>query len=150
MNGKKKKGYRSYVTSRPFGGFNIPVAVQNVFLRNYANQNDLVYMLPVNEFMFPNCFIQLEAAIAEMEDIEGLLMCSIFMLPAEPDRRRRIYERVYSIEGAIHFAIEQRAIVNRGDEEDIEEIFNIHHTLELCPSSLPIESLPTSKYSTVL
>jgi len=150
MNRKKRKGYRTYVTSRPFGGFSIPVAVQNVFLRNYANQKDLIYMLPVNEFMFPNCFIQLEAAIGEIEDIEGLLMCSIFMLPAERGRRRRIYERVYSVDGAIHFAIEQRAIINRGDEEDIEEIFDIHQTLELCPSSLPVESLPALKYSTVL
>ena len=146
----KRPGFRTYVTSRPFGGFVIPVAVQNVFLRNYAAQNGLTYMLPVNEFMFENCFIQLEAALKEMEEIEGLLMCSLFMLPSDFARRSRVFERVYATGSEMHFAMEQLALRKPGDESVVDEIFEVHRVLADCPRSIPTEELPPMKHSTVL
>ena len=84
---KARKGYRGYVTSRPFGGYSIPVPVQGLVLRDYCQRKGLVYVLPVNENIFPHSYLVLEGMIRSLSDFEGMLMCSMHMLPQTAARR---------------------------------------------------------------
>ena len=58
-----KQDYRGYVTSRPFGGYSVPVPVQSLVLREYCQRKNFQYVLPVNENMFPHSYLVLEGLI---------------------------------------------------------------------------------------
>jgi len=144
----KRTGYRTYITSRSFGGMTIPAPAQNILLRTYAEKNNLEYMLPVNEFMFENCYIQLEAVLEELSTIEGILMCSLFMLPENTEKRNEIYKKLHEKKAKMYFALEDLSITKPGDENFVEELLLISQTLNDCPKSLPQETLPSVKYNT--
>jgi sporadic carbohydrate cluster protein (TIGR04323 family) len=117
-----RKGYRGYVTSRPFGGYSIPVPVQSLVLRDYCQRKGFVYVLPVNENIFPHSYLVLEGMIGDLSRFEGVLMCSMHMLPQKSARRRRIFETVLAQGCAMHFVLEGLIVETPSDAERIEEL----------------------------
>lgn len=142
-----REGYRTYVSSRPFGGMAIPVPVQNIYLRSYAQQKGLMYKLSVNEYKFDGCYLQLEAALTELPALEGILMSSIHMLPRNPRRRRRIYDILAQNEAEMHFALEDIAIRKPGDEVAVETLLRTLATIEQCPKDIPRDLLPPAAHN---
>ena len=134
----KRSGYRTYITSRSFGGMTIPAPAQNILLRTYAEKNNLEYMLPVNEFMFENCYIQLEAVLEELSTIEGILMCSLFMLPEDKEKRLLTYELLLETDTSLHGALEQLSIGCRADIDDLEMTLLIEQATHLTPNEIPL------------
>ena len=54
-----------------------------------------VYLkLSVNELFFPNCFLQLQSLLTELNELEGVLMCSMFMLPVKKKDRELVYKNI--------------------------------------------------------
>src|SRR5260221_292807 len=107
------KGYRGYVTSRPFGGYVIPVPVQSLVLRDYCQRKGYVYVLPVNENSFPHSYLVLEGMIQNLSDFSGVLMCSMHMLPQLSARRRAIFGTILRQGGSVEGA---RAVFHRARE----------------------------------
>ena len=77
----------------------MPVSAQNILYRDYANKHDLHFMISVNELFFPGCFLNLWGLVDEIDQLEGVLMCSIFMLPPNADARKLIYQRLLDDRG---------------------------------------------------
>ena len=50
---------QGYVTSRSFGGYCLPVPMQNLLLRNYCEQNNFNYKLPLVETTLANNYMYL-------------------------------------------------------------------------------------------
>ena len=74
--------YGSYVTTREFNGFVIPVPFQNIVLRDYCRNINIPYPLPEVEHKFKNCYMSLISLIEKI-DIDGMIiMCSLEMLPS--------------------------------------------------------------------
>jgi len=71
-----RQGYRGYVTSRPFGQYCIPVPLQSLALRDYCQRMGLLYVLPVNENIFPHSYMVLEGMIKDLSNYEGIVMYS--------------------------------------------------------------------------
>ncbi len=140
--GAERAGYRGYVTPRTFGGFSIPVPVQNLVLRDYCERKGLLFKLPLNENMFPHSYMVLESILRNLAGVQGIVACSYFMLPEQPARRARMYEVLFRADAQFHFAMEEVAIARPADAGAIEEILTIHRTLQLCPKTIPgIEAL---------
>lgn len=131
---RERLGYRGYVSSREFGGFRIPVPVQTIVLRDYCARHKLVYKLHVNENAFPHSYMVLDALVNELDGLEGVLMFSMFMLPARAERRRRLYERLIGQEQSLHLVLEGFVIREMADIEPVEQILSISRLLPFCPT----------------
>ncbi len=117
-----KKGYRGYVTSRPFGGYVIPVPVQSLVLRDYCQRKGYVYVLPVNENSFPHSYLVLEGMIQNLSDFSGVLMCSMHMLPQLSARRRAIFDTILRQGGSVHLVLEGIVVERSEDIDKLEEL----------------------------
>src|SRR3954466_998493 len=96
MAAANRLGFRGYVTSRPFGEYYVPVPLQSLALRDYCANNKLMYVLPANENIFPNSYMVLEGMVQDLSNYQGIVTCSMHMLPRREERRRQIYDRILS------------------------------------------------------
>ena len=143
----KPSGYRTYCTHQPFGGFQIPVPVQNIVVREYARRNQLLLKLSVNELFLPGCYLGLQGLLEQLPRLEGLFMASLFVLPEDAEVRERVYAALLRESASLHLVMESVVASSRADFERIEEILMIHQTLKDCPKTLPealLEPLPAS------
>src|SRR3546814_4803263 len=69
--------------------------------------------LSVGEYFFDNCFVQLYSMLRRLDEIEGIVMCSLFMLPADPAKRRWIYDRFLESGAALHCVFEGLVKIGR-------------------------------------
>src|SRR5215211_7414478 len=129
-------GYRGYVTCRPFGGLHIPVPVQALVLRDYCARNGYLYKLHSNENIFPNSYMVLEGMINELDQYEGLLATSMFMMPKQAERRRLKYDGILAKGASLHFVLEDFVIRRPEDVEPIDEILSLHNLLPAAPKTI--------------
>jgi sporadic carbohydrate cluster protein (TIGR04323 family) len=135
---KKRLGCRGYVTSRPFGGYAIPVPLQSLALRDYCQRKDLLYVLPVNENIFPSSFLVLEGMIQGLVDYDGIVMCSMHMLPESPQRRRRVLDAVVRQGCKLHTVIEDITVATSADVETLEELLLLGGLARNAPQGLQL------------
>jgi sporadic carbohydrate cluster protein (TIGR04323 family) len=133
-----RQGLRGYVSSRPFGEFNIPVPLQSLGLRDYCQRNNIVYVLPVNENMFPHSYMVLEGMIQNLAEFQGIVMYSMQMLPQRPERRRAIYDKILSQGCSLHIVLESIIINNQDDVEKAEELMMLSQLSARMPKELPV------------
>jgi len=124
-----RQGYRGYCTHNDFGDYQMPVPAQNILYRDYANKHDLHFKISVNELFFQGCFLNLWGLVDELDNLEGIMMCSIFMLPDSADTRELIYQRLLESRAELHFVLESIIVRTRVDAESLETIFQIHDQL---------------------
>ena len=48
-----------YTSMRPMGSIRISSRNQNICLRSFCNKYNMAFSLPIPEFVYPNCFVQL-------------------------------------------------------------------------------------------
>ena len=142
MANSKREGYRGYCNPNEFGGNRIPIPIQNLIMRDYANRRNLMFKLSVNELNFPNCYVQLMNMLKQIPNLEGVLICSLFILPKERDMRTAIYESFLSHNAELHLVMENAIIRSPQDVEKMESIITISETLLTCPTSMPDDLLP--------
>jgi len=133
-----RQGYRGYVTSRGFGQYRIPVPIQSLALRDYCQRNGLLYVLPVNENIFPNSYMVLEGMIQNLSDFEGVVMCSMHMMPRRAERRRKIYQRILDQGCSVHMLFESVVIKGPEDLEKAEELLLLNQIAARLPKDLPL------------
>src|SRR3546814_17093047 len=90
---RRRSGLQGYVTHQSFKGMRMPATVQNLVMRDYITRRGAEVRLSVGEYFFDNCFVQLYSMLSRLDAIEGIVMCSLFMLPADPAKRRWIYDQ---------------------------------------------------------
>ncbi len=101
-----------YVTSREFQGFNIPVPAQNSCLREYANANNLIYVLPPLEHYFENCYMQLFTVIESLVKGDTIGMYSVAMLPKNFLKLKKIFDAIEEKGCSFYFILEAKKIYN--------------------------------------
>ena len=108
-----------YVTSREFQGFNIPVPAQNSCLREYANANNLIYVLPPLEHYFENCYMQLFTVIESLIEGDIIGMYSVAMLPQNFSKLNKIFDAVEKKKCSFYFILESKKIYNLNQAKSI-------------------------------
>jgi sporadic carbohydrate cluster protein (TIGR04323 family) len=97
----------TYSVPRPCGGLNIPIAIQSVYLRDYAYRTGLVFCLPKVEWCIPGVYSELFSMLCR-DDITNLAVCSLHMFP--PPATMRACESEFSQKIVVHFILENLRI----------------------------------------
>ena len=126
---KKIKKFRGYIFSREFFGERVPQHVQNIVIRDYCKNNSLFYLLSSTEYTLQNCHLMIEQLLKDLKKINGIVAYSLFQLPYDDDKRKKIYDKIIKNKKEIHFAVEKLKITKKKDVHKIEEIWQIKKTL---------------------
>jgi len=120
-----QRGTKAYTTPRPFGGFQIPITLQSTNLRNYCEKNGLVFHLHVVENQIPNTYLVLESLVEKAGKYDGIVMCSVSMLPGDPSIRKSIVTRILEQGCKLHFTFEQIAVSSLEELTELEELISL-------------------------
>ena len=120
-----QKGTKAYTTPRSFGGFQIPITMQSTNLRTYCEKNGLVFHLHVVENQIPNTYLVLESLVEKADIYDGIVMCSVSMLPNDPLIRKSIVTRILDQGCKLHFTFEQIVISSLEDLTELEELVSL-------------------------
>ncbi len=120
-----KQGFRGYVASRDIEGCVVPQHVQNLVIRNFLESKGYIYKLSATEYCMNNCFMIFKNIIEELNELEGVALYSMFMLPTEKERRMEIYVRFLEAKCKIGGAVEGQLLSSVEDIEKWEKIFDI-------------------------
>ncbi len=124
-----RAGHRGYIASRAVRGQVWPQHVQNLVVRDYAQRNDLTYLLSATEYAMDACYMNLESVLESIDELDGIILFSLFMLPQKPERRHALYERVFAAGADLHGALEGMAITGPEDVARLEDILMIERAL---------------------
>lgn len=133
-----RRGHRGYIGSRPYFGERAPQHVQNLVVRDYCQRNQYQYLLSVTEYAMPGCYMMLEEVLREASSLSGVVLFSLFMLPARADRRLRIYERLLDAGATLHGALEDLTVASTLDIQRTEDIWRIK---QLTHTAVPLSAL---------
>jgi sporadic carbohydrate cluster protein (TIGR04323 family) len=139
VSAEPRQGYRGYVTSREFGGARIPVPLQSLALRDYCQRKGLIYKLHLNENVFPSSYLVLEGLVSNLGGLQGIVMCSMFMLPQRTERRAAIYRQILGQDAELHLVLEDIVIRRMDDTSRVEEVLSVANLLPYCPTRIPDE-----------
>ena len=97
---------------RPFHGYNIPIAMQSSYLREYATKNNFQFSLPMVEISRPESFSILNGFLnSKDKDLTDLGMVSLFMLPIfDINKIKKIFLKKKLSNLNLHFALESRIV----------------------------------------
>ena len=130
-----QKGTKAYTTPRSFGGFQIPITMQSTNLRNYCEKNSLTFHLHVVENQIPNTYLVLESLVEKADNYDGIVMCSVSMLPNDPRFRKSVVTRILQQGCKLHFTFEQIVVSSLKELAELEELISLV-ALSTCQQSL--------------
>jgi sporadic carbohydrate cluster protein (TIGR04323 family) len=128
----ERKGYRGYITSRPFMGERAPQHIQNLVIRDYAKRNGLDYLLSATEYAMQGSALMLRHVLDELPKLDGIICYSIFQLPADAAVRAEAYRRVIETGAELHAAVEGLVVRTAADAAAIEDIWRVRQVLAHC------------------
>lgn len=137
-----REGLQGYVTHQPFKGLRIPATSQNLIMRDYVRGKGRVFRLSRGEYFFDDCYLQLYAMLRDLDQIEGIVMCSLFMLPDRAEKRREIFDQLLAAGGSMHFIYETLVVEDEAGVRQAEELLLLNAALERSPRMIDPALLP--------
>lgn len=131
-----RSGHRGYVFSRPFFGQRIPQHVQNLVIRDYCQQNGFTYLLSGTEYAMDGCHMVFQEIVQDIDNLAGVVLYSIFMLPENPRARHAIYDAVLKGAATLHAAVEGLSITSSSDVQMVEDLWLMQQCLQKSPDTL--------------
>lgn len=122
---KSNLGYRGYIFSRRIEGSLIPQRVQNLVIRDYAEQKKILFKLSATEYKMVNCYVVLENVLKELNSLDGMIFYSLYMLPKDHKTRNLFFNKIIVKKKKLHFALENITASNKKDFLKIETILKI-------------------------
>ncbi len=94
-------------------------------MRTYCEKNGLVFHLHVVENQIPNTYLVLESLVEKADSYDGIVMCSVSMLPNDPAIRKSIVTRIIEQGCKLHFTFEQILVSSLEDLAELEELVSL-------------------------
>ena len=132
---KQRLGFSGYIASRPIEGNRIPQHIQNLVVREYAKKNQLEFNLSATEYNCQACYLLLEQLLNEIDQVDGIILYSLFMLPERYERRKEIYQVLIEKGRTLHAAVEDYQIATWQDVDRVEAVFRLNDITKHCPSN---------------
>jgi sporadic carbohydrate cluster protein (TIGR04323 family) len=116
---------RKFVT---YAGWNstfsngIPLPMQRAIIEPYCVKNKISY----NDYQFENEHMDWEPGLEHFikQKPDGIVLCSIFSLPDDPERRTNLLELALTLKVELHFANELVSLKSTKDLEKIKTYLN--------------------------
>ncbi|WNK00320.1 sporadic carbohydrate cluster protein, TIGR04323 family [Thalassospiraceae bacterium LMO-JJ14] len=131
-----RHGLRGYIGSRSYYGSRAPQHVQNLVIRNFCTRLDKQFLLSATEYAMENCYMMLERVFDELPSVEGVVLYSLFMMPAEHERRAKLWDKLRRHGGTVYAAVEDYTVQTEDDIQRIETIWRLHLTMPHCPKGI--------------
>ena len=128
------RGYQGYVTSRSFQGQRVPQHVQNLVIRDYCQGRGMTYLLSGTEYAIPGSSLMLQQLLDGLEQLEGIVLYSLFQLPENKSSRLNIYQQVLAKNKSLHFAVETLVLQGERDCHRIEDIWGVFQVMSHMPN----------------
>ena len=128
------RGFQGYVTSRPFQGQRVPQHVQNLVIRDYCQGRELIYLLSGTEYAIPGSSLMLQQLLDGLEQLDGIILYSLFQLPENKNSRQTIYQQVLAQKKSLHFAVETLVLQEERDCQRIEDIWGVFQVMQYMPN----------------
>jgi len=128
------RGFQGYVTSRPFQGQRVPQHVQNLVIRDYCRGRELIYLLSGTEYAIPGSSLMLQQLLDGLEQLDGIILYSLFQLPENKSSRQTIYQQVLTQKKSLHFAVETLMLNEERDCHRLEDIWGVHQIMKNLPN----------------
>ncbi|MGB1005950.1 MAG: LIC12192 family sporadic carbohydrate cluster protein [Thalassobaculaceae bacterium] len=119
------KGYIGYNGARHLATGRAPQHIQNLVIRDYCGRHGLPFKLSASEYAMPHCYMMLDKLVEEIGQHDGIVMYSMFMLPARTARRRALYRRILGAGASLHAAVEDLALATETDLARWEDILRV-------------------------
>jgi len=120
--------FRGYCSQSNFGGFKIPIPIQNCYYREYCNVTHSIFLLSQNELLGSSVPIKLVAMSQSRED-NGILLVSMKMLPDDFIMRLKIYKNVINSNRRLIFILEKLELEKSEDIAQLEKILKLESIL---------------------
>ena len=128
------RGYQGYVTSRSFQGQRVPQHVQNLVIRDYCQGRGMTYLLSGTEYAIPGSSLMLQQLLDGLEQLDGIVLYSLFQLPENKSFRQNIYQQVLAQKKSLHFAVETVVLQAEQDCQRIEDIWGVFQVMSHMPN----------------
>ena len=128
------RGYQGYVTSRSFQGQRVPQHVQNLVIRDYCQGRGMTYLLSGTEYAIPGSSLMLQQLLDGLEQLDGIVLYSMFQLPENKSSRQNIYQQVLAQKKSLHFAVETVVLQAEQDCQRIEDIWGVFQVMSHMPN----------------
>lgn len=124
-----RKGYRGYIGTRMEMGRSVPQHIQQMVMRDYCSKNAMTYLLAAVEYRMTGCTMILDAVMAELPSLQGIVMYSLFLMPRARAKRMELYGKVFEAGATLHAAAENITIANWQDAMRSEENWLVHDVM---------------------
>lgn len=125
-------GFQGYIASCEFEGNRVPQHVQNIVIRDYCAKNNMRYLLSGTEYAIKNSFLILDQMLETIDQLEGIVAYSLFLLPTTVIERNLVYQKILRKNKQLHFAVESLSIRNHSDIRRIDDIWAVHSAINGC------------------
>lgn len=126
-------GYRGYITSRPVRGSHFPQRVQNLVVRDYAARRKLPFKLSLTEYAMPGCTMMLRTLLTELDELDGIILFSLFLLPSDRAQRDPIFDLILRSGKTMHAALENLVLRDAAGAAQWGAIIDVQSTLPATP-----------------
>lgn len=121
-----KQGYRGYISARMEMGRSVPQHIQQLVIRDYCAKKNMRFLLSATEYLMPGCTLILDAVLAELDALEGIVMYSLFQMPTDRNKREELYAALFAAGCSLHLAAENIAIHTPADAARIEDVWLVN------------------------
>lgn len=128
-----------YTNLRKFGNNQLTAPIQNLILRDYCKKTNIPFSLPVEEYIFENCYAELEGIISKLKNIKGMIMCSYEMLPKNEKYLNFFFKRTKNLE--IHFVLDKIIINKKADYNKFLSEIIINENIVKIANNIPLQQL---------
>jgi sporadic carbohydrate cluster protein (TIGR04323 family) len=129
--------YVTYTNLRNFDGFHLPAPVQNLILRDYCHNNNYNFSIPIEEYIFEDCYVELEGIISNLKKNQNVIICSSRMLPFKQDYINYLIDKFITKKSELHIVLEKKKLKTKKDFINFFEERSINNNiLEISLSSI--------------
>ncbi len=124
-----RQGYRGYICARMEMGRSAPQHIQQLVIRDYCAKRGMTFLLSATEYCMEGCTLILDAVLAELGALEGIVMYSLYQMPTDKTKRMAMYEALFAGGCELHCAAEGHVIRNWDDANRIEDIWLVRDVM---------------------
>ena len=115
-------------------GERVPQSVQNLVLRNYCKNNNIIFELSSTEYAMEESFYVLNQLLNNKK-YGCIIFYSLFQLPYETSLRKNILNNIIKSKKKIIFALENITFKDETDFKNLENIWFIKKISNFCLTS---------------
>ena len=124
------KNIKGYISSNLINKNLISKKIQNLVIRKYCDDKNLMYTLSNAEYIHDESFIGLNEIIENIEKYYGIVAYSIHQLPKNNSLRLKLLKKILKKKKFIAFATEDITVTDKDSLKYLELLLNLNNYIK--------------------